>query len=209
MKKENKKIVEFHIGRGGRFNNPDYLTFCGVGSSAKHHVENNNFLGYENEGKLIEESGEEIIDLIIDLRFGSTDGERYKSFCQRYGNLGARVVKSHSGNVIGDYVEDGSEFHYDEDGQYNTTYGVLVSGFNDLTEREQDAVMRNRHCFENEFDCNLSKDYGVWQIQDSESGNVIEDNLSYTNALERLLEYEAEDKSEGTYSEGFYEVVEM
>lgn len=122
---EKNIIVTFHIGRGGRFNNAGHTQFLDDNNSAKSSVENSNFLGFENESDIIEEHGDDVLDLISDLNNDDTSSE-YKEFCKKYGDLGGVVVKGPSGEIIGDYVADGEPFHYDYDGQYDTTYGVEI-----------------------------------------------------------------------------------
>ncbi len=157
MNTENEKqLVEFHIGRGGRFNNQGHLTFCGVGNDAKRDVENKNFLAFENESEIIETHGDDVVDLITDLDY-NTESVEYKEFCEKYGNLGAVVLNSCDGNYIGDKVEDNNNYHYNEDGPYDTTYGVLVDSFEDLSENEQHAILESpvRWKFEQAFDVEL------------------------------------------------------
>ena len=45
-------------------------------------------------------------------------------------------------------------------------------------------------------------------IRDREAGNYIEAVETYEEALERVEEYEEEDKKDGNYTEDFYEIVE-
>jgi len=49
---------------------------------------------------------------------------------------------------------------------------------------------------------------GTYKIQDREAGNVIESGLTLEAANALLVQYEETDKTEGTYSPNFYEVVE-
>lgn len=46
-------------------------------------------------------------------------------------------------------------------------------------------------------------------IRDREAGNIIEKVQSFEEGLETIRQYEDEDKSDGTYEENFYEVVEI
>jgi hypothetical protein len=48
-----------------------------------------------------------------------------------------------------------------------------------------------------------------YQIQDREAGNVIEKHLSLNEAEDILELMEREDRKDGTYTENFYEIVEM
>lgn len=141
----NGQIVEFHIGRGGRFNNQGHLTFCGVGSDAKNFVENENFLAFENESAIVDAIEDEdqqdiVTDLITDLD-NQVDTPEYKAFCEKYGNLGAVILTSSNGNYIGDYVNNNEAYNYDEDGQYDTTFGVKITFWNDLSDDMKDAIL--------------------------------------------------------------------
>lgn len=44
-------------------------------------------------------------------------------------------------------------------------------------------------------------------IQDAEAGNIIEPFDTFEEAKKALLEYEEEDKKNGVYEPGFYEIV--
>ena len=156
------KVVEFHIGRGGRFNNAGYLTFKGVGSEAKSRVESDNFLGFEFQNEVIENLDEdfdkdEVIEIFSDLDH-TTKSEAYKDFTEKYGDLGCVVVNSGAGNFIGDYKADGEDYRYEEDSDYDTTYGVLAESFEDLSEEEQTAILRSDYAsdFETAFNIDLS-----------------------------------------------------
>lgn len=48
-----------------------------------------------------------------------------------------------------------------------------------------------------------------YKIQDREAGNVIEKNLTLSQAQKLLKKYESTDKKEKTYSPDFYEIKEM
>jgi len=63
-----------------------------------------------------------------------------------------------SGNEIGEVVEDGKAYHYDIDGDYNTSYGKLVTSFDELTDEEQKAIIDSNIAYEFElaFDCKLT-----------------------------------------------------
>jgi len=150
-----KKLVEFHIGRGSKSYYQGYLTFCGVGSSARDNVISENYLAFENESKIIdkwEDEEENITDLITDLDCDS-NSKQYAEFCIKYGELGKVVVNSCDGNYIGDYAGEGEEYFFDLDGDYDTTYGRLVESFDDLNGEEQGAVNRSevKYLFELAF----------------------------------------------------------
>lgn len=49
----------------------------------------------------------------------------------------------------------------------------------------------------------------TFKIQDTEAGNIIESGIqSESDAIEKLLEFEHQDRREGIFTPGFYEVVE-
>jgi hypothetical protein len=157
------KIVEFHTGRGGRFNNQGHIRFCGVGNSAKHEVENQNFLAFENESKIIEsiedeDEQEALINRLTDNN-NEIDSEEYNAICKKYGDLGKVVLNDCDGNYIGDYVADGEEYCYDEDGDYDTTSGTLVTEWDDLSDNQKDAILESNqgYLFEHSFDIDLDQ----------------------------------------------------
>lgn len=134
-------LVEFSIGRGGRFNNGGHVSFLGYEGNGKSYVENNNFLKFENESEIIlehEDEVENIADLITDL--DNQKGDSYDEFCKQYGDLGNVIVADCDGNEIGDYVEDGLPFFYNEDNEYNSTYGKYLK---DCTEDELELIARS------------------------------------------------------------------
>jgi hypothetical protein len=47
-----------------------------------------------------------------------------------------------------------------------------------------------------------------YKIQDRQTGELIESNLTLEQAKELVLKYEEADKSEGIYEPDFYEIVE-
>ncbi len=48
----------------------------------------------------------------------------------------------------------------------------------------------------------------MYIIREAEAGNIISKFATYDEAATELAKYEAEDKADGTYTEGFYEIVE-
>lgn len=164
MKKAKKILVNFQIGRGGRFNNQGYLTFLNVGTKAKECVENKNFIRYENEADVLkelqtEEEKDSFNDLITDLNY-ETEGALYDELCKKYGPLGGLELH-YNGNYIGDCKIGEFEYHYDVDGDYDTTYGVLIEGFEDLSERQQQAVLNSN----NKYDLELELDVKLEEIE--------------------------------------------
>jgi hypothetical protein len=47
----------------------------------------------------------------------------------------------------------------------------------------------------------------TFTIRDAEAGNVIETGLHYSKAYMLVLDYEREDKLNGTYTPDFYEII--
>lgn len=59
MENLNSKIVAFHIGRGGRFNNPGFITFLGFKTIDQLHLDNDIFDNPE-EGIITDANGNEL-----------------------------------------------------------------------------------------------------------------------------------------------------
>lgn len=154
---KNNILVNFHIGTGGRFNNSGHLTFVGVGNSAKHFVEEKNFPDYENRAMLIEKYGDEVIDLMTDLGY-ETEGDDFDAFEKKYGKLGCVTLFSCNGNEIGEVTEDECEYSYDEDGEYDTSYGILINDWDDLSEDQQYAVRKSNIAYELENEINIPEE---------------------------------------------------
>jgi hypothetical protein len=49
----------------------------------------------------------------------------------------------------------------------------------------------------------------VYQIQDREAGNPIEDCTTYEEAIQKLAAYEASDREDGIYTPNYYAIVEV
>jgi len=153
MDSKNKVLVNFSVGRGGRFNNGGHLTFCGVGSKCKGFVEEENFIRYENEWDIVKEN-EDLTDKITDLGC-ETNTEEYKAFCEKYGNLGRVVLTGGNGDEIGDYEGGECEYNYNIDNDYDTTYGKYIGDFSDLSESEQEAVFKSPINYELKWDLGI------------------------------------------------------
>lgn len=55
---------------------------------------------------------------------------------------------------------------------------------------------------------NKEENIMMYIIRDAEAGNIISKFTTYDEAATELAKYEAEDKADGTYTEGFYEIIE-
>lgn len=163
-------IVTFHVGRGGRFNNQGFLRYCGEDHSAKHQVETENYMAFENESEIIQKHGDDVIDLITDLANNPLSDE-YKAFCDKYGNLGDVVINSCDGNRIGDYVEDGQPFTYDEDGEYDTTYGIRLE---DCDEDQLELIVKSNQYKSSELIDWIGQNSS---LEIDEYGNLIEEEI--------------------------------
>jgi hypothetical protein len=140
------KVFEFHK-RDNR------LTFLGVGIKNKQAVEGSNFLAFEFQQEVLsrvrdDDDGigyandeDDVREDINNLDF-NVNSEHYKDFCSIYGNLGDVILVGCGGDYIGEYVEDGQSYQYDEDGNLDTTYGVLAESFDQLSEAEQNAIIK-------------------------------------------------------------------
>jgi len=143
MKTIEKKIIAFHIGRGGRFNNQGYLTF--IGEKNIGDFTEDLFCNFENENDFKKrvgfESSHENVKCILDC----ITYEDFDTLEENYGitkeMLGEKVYYSSNGRPVGLTEKDveigiGS---IDEDGQYDTTYTTYLY---DLSEGEIEAIKR-------------------------------------------------------------------
>ena len=152
MKTTKKVLVNFQIGRGGRFNNQGHLSFLNVGTKAKACVESDNIIRYENEAEIIkdletEQLADTVRDQITDLDC-QIEGDNYTEFCEKYGDLGKLELHDCNGNVIGEYQNGECEYNYNIDNDYDTTYGKLISDLSELTESELEAVIEASNNYE-------------------------------------------------------------
>ena len=60
-----------------------------------------------------------------------------------------------------------------------------------------------------DYDNFISKKNKLYQIQDRESGNIIDTCLTLAEADDLLYQFEKEDKKDGCFEPNFYEIVEM
>jgi len=144
MKTNEKTIIAFHIGRGGRFNNQGYLTFCGekkIGDFTEDL-----FCNFENQNDFKKrvgfDSSHEDVKCILDCL---TD-EDFDTLEENYGitkeMLGEKVYYAGNGSAVGlteKDVESGIG-RIDEDGEYDTTYTTYLD---DLSEGEIEAIKRD------------------------------------------------------------------
>jgi len=78
-----------------------------------------------------------------------------------------------------------------------------------LSERDKDLIRRNselKSMSMSEYILDLARRDSRYGIRDREAGNVIESNLTYDEAVRTLNMYESQDKEDGTYTDGFYEI---
>jgi hypothetical protein len=144
-------IVNFRIGRGGRFHNQGHLTVDGIGKSLAHYVEENNFINPENFQSVlqelenrVDEEGNAIYDM-DDVRSDMFDGMLIKEdFCEKYGlaegALGDDYLFDCNGNGIGNLPDEAGNYYFDIDGEYNTHYGKAIDSWFDLSDREQNVL---------------------------------------------------------------------
>lgn len=149
---ENKKIIlAFHIGRGGRFNNPGHLTYLGEQAITELSVYNDLFQRYEHEYKILKrfEGHENIHQALQDactdslsLRTGFT--AKHIAQLARVGltpgDFGQIIYVDHNGEGVGltsAEAETGIGC-IDIDAQYDTTYTVAGDG---LGEEEMNAIL--------------------------------------------------------------------
>ena len=147
MKTLKTTIVAFHIGRGGRFNNPGFLSFIGEEKIGK--FTDDLFCNFENTGKFKDRFGYDytgdstqkcILDLISDRDFDKLE--------ERFGitkaMLGGEFYFDGGGNstsLTASEVESGiGKINIDMD--YDTTYTCLLK---DCYEEETYAIEKSSY----------------------------------------------------------------
>jgi hypothetical protein len=124
-------IVAFHIGRGGRFNNPGHITF--LGENKITHYTDDLFLSYENAyeiGKKIK--GRENLQNKFEQALDSDTAAI--SFFEKIGlPLGEKIYTDCNGSPVGLTEAEAVTGigRIDLDGQYDTTYTRLLSDCNE------------------------------------------------------------------------------
>lgn len=146
-----KTLVNFHIGRGGRFNNQGHLTYTGTGTTVKDYIREKSFLRYENEDSITRQIAEEN-DMDIDNVRDEFNQCEIGEFCEKYtiakADFGELRLFEDTGHDLGEYSEGDEPYHYDSDGEYRTDYGKQIECFEDLTDREQEAVRQSKYGME-------------------------------------------------------------
>ena|ERR1700693_5138319 len=124
-------IVSFHIGRGGRFNNPGHLSFLGENKISA--FTDDLFLAYENEKNFKDRFGFDstgdkdqrcILDLIANRDFDELQ-EKFGITQEMLGN----AIFFHNGNPVG-LTEDDAEKgigRINIDNYYDTTYSIYLT----------------------------------------------------------------------------------
>lgn len=141
-----KCIVNFHIGRGGRFWNQGHLTCSGVGESQAHYLIEQNFINPEHYDDVLKSIGEDRPEIDPDgIRSDLFDGIiSREEFCKKYGievaDLGDDHLFDGGGSDVGALPDEDGNYHFDFDGEYNTHYGRSIDSWDDLTEKEQGAM---------------------------------------------------------------------
>ena len=153
-----KVLVNFHIGRGGRFNNQGYLTFHSVGDVIKNNLMGEYYIYPENHNDILrtlqndDEKEEMYLNAITDLGSDwSTESAEYRKICAEFGEIGKPCVFDSNQNYVGELPAEDGSYHFDFDGQYDTSYGVAISCFQDLSENEQSAVLSAANRYEIEY----------------------------------------------------------
>lgn len=142
-------IVAFHIGRGGQFRNPGYLSFIGE-YTIGHYVDDDLFLSRENAweiGKKIK--GKK--NLEAKFRSALEGDDDSVSFFEKIGlSLGELIYIDCNGNSVGltQAEEETGIGRINIDHDYNTTYTCLLK---DIDEKEAQAVLRCKEYINSEI----------------------------------------------------------
>jgi hypothetical protein len=147
-----KRIVSFHIGRGGRFNNPGYKSFLGERKISEYTDEL--FLEYENIEKVVEKVQNNSIlnkfeDEIINA-ITAGDFEKLEEFFIKKEDLGEMVYHDRGGNNTGltESESDEGVGRIDIDMLYNTTYAKYLQ---DCDEEEMSLILNEETYIDSEI----------------------------------------------------------
>lgn len=144
-----KKIVAFHIGRGGRFNNQGFKSFIGTCAGIGDFT-NDLYPRYENESNYKERFGFDstcnknqkcILDLITDEQFEELD-ERFGIKEEDLGDLIYYDCGGNSTGLTSKEVDCGIGY-IDIDGEYNSTYTVYLD---DCSDDEIELISNSNEC---------------------------------------------------------------
>lgn len=134
-------LVTFHIGRGGRFNNPDYKTYWCQDKPIDAYTDDL-FMSYENEGEISSRIGdrENLKNLFEEAICGNDAAiERLRGWGLE---LGDKIYVDCNGSPVGLKVENDGTGCIDEDGIYDTTY---VKRLSDCTNEELELIYHSSY----------------------------------------------------------------
>lgn len=179
MKNQNKTILAFHIGRGGKFNNAGYLSY--IGQKDISYFTDNLFLKFENEDDVLSQiEGKENLEQLFEK---CRDEDDFTEFEKRTGlDLGEKVYFKNTGNTVGlSELECMTGIgRIDIDGEYETYY----TGYSDyLNIKEAKSVIKS-----DDFDI-ISDIFGITYTQAEIlcQSKIIEDIIYALNDAQMAL----------------------
>lgn len=197
MNTQNKTIVAFHTGRGGRFYNGGHRTF--IGSNPISYYTHDLFINFENIDEVSDAIGErDNLNLIKLLQKAIEGDDNSVNRLNQLGlNLGEQIYTDCCGNPVGLTVEEAETGTgcINIDNEYDTTTCIYLS---DCTEDELKLILAANHWnstqliqeyFDNNTDLNID-----WSIFNGNYKGLIDDYFTFYDriALEDFLTIETE-----------------
>lgn len=195
--RQTRILINFQIGRGGRFNNGGHLSVNGIGDTTLGHITEKLNYDYSKLQEAIADMEDAARDEILDATCDAA--AELENILNKHGlhlaDIGDRCYTDYNGEVYELPNEDGYSFNFDN--EYDTSYGVYVSHLNDLSADQLGALQAYGSFYDIE-ELLTDEQY----ILVSEFDITIEDALGgdYDSKLKEVTEDEHyEEKEDGVY----------
>lgn len=141
-KNTEETLVTFHIGRGGRFHNSGFLTFCEQDTTINSYTDKL-FISYENESDFSNRFGWDLTGdknqrSILDLLTDEDLDELEEKFGITEEMLGKQIYKTCGGSLVGLEVGNDGTGRIEIDNDYDTTYVCFLK---DCDEKEMNLIL--------------------------------------------------------------------
>jgi hypothetical protein len=133
-------LINFQIGRGGRFYNGGHLSVNGIGEHTLSHITETLNYDYSSLSESIKELDDEAKSQVLDAT--TDDSSELETILIQNGlslaDIGERCYTDQNGSVY-DLPND-TGYSFDFDGEYNSSYGVYITQISELDNKQISAL---------------------------------------------------------------------